>query len=66
MAQDLKVDGVIHYCLSFYQPYAIEAFKMGKALEAAKIPMLEIETDYSRKDVEQLKTRVEAFLEMLH
>ena len=51
--------------LSFCQPYAIEAFKVGKTLEAADIPMLAIETDYSMEDVEQLKTRVEAFLEML-
>lgn len=66
MAKDLRVDGVVHYALSFCQPYAIEAFKVGKALETANIPMLSIETDYSMEDVEQLKTRVEAFLEMLH
>jgi benzoyl-CoA reductase/2-hydroxyglutaryl-CoA dehydratase subunit BcrC/BadD/HgdB len=66
MARDLKVDGVVHYALSFCQPYAMEAFKVGKVLEAAKIPLLTIETDYSMEDVEQLKTRVEAFLEMLH
>jgi benzoyl-CoA reductase/2-hydroxyglutaryl-CoA dehydratase subunit BcrC/BadD/HgdB len=65
MAKDLKADGVVHYGLSFCQPYAIEAFKVGQALEAANIPMLSIETDYSMEDVEQLKTRVEAFLEML-
>ena len=57
---------MVHYGLSFCQPYAIEALKVGKALEAAQIPMLSIETDYSMEDVEQLKTRVEAFLEMLH
>ena len=66
MARDLKVNGVVHYGLSFCQPYAMEALKVGKALEAANIPMLSIETDYSMEDVEQLKTRVEAFLEMLH
>jgi benzoyl-CoA reductase/2-hydroxyglutaryl-CoA dehydratase subunit BcrC/BadD/HgdB len=66
MARDLKADGVIHYGLSFCQPYAIEAFKVEKALTAAGIPMLGIETDYSMEDVEQLKTRVEAFVEMLH
>ena len=65
MARDLKVNGVVHYGLSFCQPYAMEALKVGKALEAADIPMLAIETDYSMEDVEQLKTRVEAFLEML-
>ncbi len=65
MAKDLKVDGVVHYGLSFCTPYAMESFKVAKALEAANIPMLAIETDYSMEDVEQLKTRVEAFLEML-
>jgi benzoyl-CoA reductase/2-hydroxyglutaryl-CoA dehydratase subunit BcrC/BadD/HgdB len=65
MARDLKVDGVIHYGLSFCQPYAMEAFKVEKALKDADIPMLSIETDYSMEDVEQLKTRVEAFVEML-
>jgi benzoyl-CoA reductase/2-hydroxyglutaryl-CoA dehydratase subunit BcrC/BadD/HgdB len=65
MARDLKVKGVVHYGLSFCHPYAIEAFKVEKALKAAGIPMLSIETDYSIEDVEQLKTRVEAFVEMV-
>lgn len=65
MAKDLKVDGVIHYGLSFCQPYAIEAFKVEKALRDAGVPMLSIETDYSMEDIEQLKTRVEAFVEMI-
>jgi benzoyl-CoA reductase/2-hydroxyglutaryl-CoA dehydratase subunit BcrC/BadD/HgdB len=64
MAKDLKVDGVIHYALSFCQPYAIEAYKVEKTLQKAGIPMLALETDYSMEDVEQLKTRVEAFVEM--
>ncbi|MFH1008189.1 MAG: double-cubane-cluster-containing anaerobic reductase [Candidatus Latescibacterota bacterium] len=64
MARDLKVNGVIHYGLSFCQPYAMEAYKVEKALQAAGIPMLSIETDYGMEDVEQLKTRVEAFVEM--
>ena len=65
MARDLRVKGVIHYGLSFCQPYAIESFKVEKALKAAGIPMLSIETDYGMEDVEQLKTRVEAFVEMV-
>ncbi|HYA42467.1 MAG TPA: double-cubane-cluster-containing anaerobic reductase [Syntrophobacteraceae bacterium] len=64
MARELGVKGVIHYALSFCQPYSMEAYKVEKALSAAGIPMLAIETDYSMEDVEQLKTRVEAFVEM--
>jgi benzoyl-CoA reductase/2-hydroxyglutaryl-CoA dehydratase subunit BcrC/BadD/HgdB len=64
MARDLNVKGVVHYALSFCQPYAMEGYKVEKALNKAGIPMLAIETDYSMEDVEQLKTRVEAFVEM--
>jgi benzoyl-CoA reductase/2-hydroxyglutaryl-CoA dehydratase subunit BcrC/BadD/HgdB len=65
MARELKADGVIHFALNFCQPYTIESFKVDKALQKAQIPMLAIETDYSMEDVEQLKTRVEAFVEMV-
>lgn len=65
LAEETKVDGVIHYSLMFCQPYTHEAFKVEKMLEDAGVPMLAIETDYSMEDAEQLKTRVEAFVEML-
>ena len=65
MTKELKADGVIHYALMFCQPYAHEAFKVEKALKEAGVPMLAIETDYSMEDAEQLKTRVEAFAEMI-
>jgi benzoyl-CoA reductase/2-hydroxyglutaryl-CoA dehydratase subunit BcrC/BadD/HgdB len=64
MARELRVQGVVHYALSFCQPYAMEAYKVENALRKADIPMLALETDYSMEDVEQLKTRVEAFIEM--
>lgn len=65
MVKELNADGVVHYALSFCQPYAHEAIKLDNTLSEAGIPMLSIETDYSMEDVEQLKTRVEAFVEML-
>jgi len=65
MARDLEVDGVIHYGLQFCHPYGIEAFKLERALKAADIPVLTIETDYSNEDAEILKNRVEAFVEMI-
>ena len=65
MAKKAKADGVIHYSLLFCQPYANETFKIDAALQNESIPMLSIETDYGMEDVEQLKTRVEAFMETL-
>ncbi|MFP5258772.1 MAG: double-cubane-cluster-containing anaerobic reductase [Acidobacteriota bacterium] len=65
LAKELGADGVIHYGLLFCQPYAHEAMKVGKAMAAAGIPYLTIETDYGMEDAGQLKTRVEAFVETL-
>jgi len=65
MAIDLKVDGVINYTLSFCQTYAHEALKVKKSCAALSIPSINIETDYGMGDVEQLKTRIEAFIEMI-
>jgi benzoyl-CoA reductase/2-hydroxyglutaryl-CoA dehydratase subunit BcrC/BadD/HgdB len=65
MVAAYKADGVIHYGLQFCQPYLIEAISVEKALEERNIPCLRIETDYSMEDVGQLKTRVEAFVELL-
>lgn len=65
MARELKADGVIQYALMFCQPYAHEAFKVEKRLSGVGFPSMSLETDYSMEDVEQLKTRVEAFLETL-
>jgi benzoyl-CoA reductase/2-hydroxyglutaryl-CoA dehydratase subunit BcrC/BadD/HgdB len=65
MAKAYKADGVIHYGLQFCQPYQMESIPVEKALEEKGIPTLRIETDYSMEDVGQLKTRVEAFIEML-
>jgi benzoyl-CoA reductase/2-hydroxyglutaryl-CoA dehydratase subunit BcrC/BadD/HgdB len=65
MAADYHADGVIHYGLQFCQPYLMESIPVANDLEKEGLPTLRIETDYSMEDVGQLKTRVEAFVEML-
>lgn len=64
-AKEYQVDGVIHYSLQFCDPYTIEAFKVERELKEAGIPVMRVETDYSQEDVGQLRTRVEAFLELV-
>ncbi|MFH2046011.1 MAG: double-cubane-cluster-containing anaerobic reductase [Pseudomonadota bacterium] len=65
MVATYKVDGVILYGLQFCQPYIMESMPIEKTLENENIPVLRIETDYSMEDAGQLKTRIEAFLEIL-
>ncbi|HPP31587.1 MAG TPA: double-cubane-cluster-containing anaerobic reductase [Soehngenia sp.] len=64
-ADEYNVDGVIYYNLSFCHTYSIEHEKISKVLKEKNIPLLKIETDYSEEDEGQIKTRVEAFLEMI-
>ena len=65
LAHEYQVDGVVHYNLQFCHTYANEAVRVERRLEEAGIPLLRIETDYTDEDTGQLKTRVEAFLEMI-
>jgi benzoyl-CoA reductase/2-hydroxyglutaryl-CoA dehydratase subunit BcrC/BadD/HgdB len=65
IAKRVKADGILHYAIQFCTPYMIEATKVKKFADKIKIPFLRIETDYSMEDMGQLKTRIEAFLEMM-
>ena len=65
LAKEFKANGVIHYSIQFCTPYTMEAYKVEKTLQQKGIPILKIETDYGMEDMGQLKTRIEAFLEMV-
>lgn len=65
LAKEYKVDGVIDVNLKFCCLYDTEGYSVEKALKDAGIPVLGIETDYTDADAEQLRTRIEAFMEML-
>ncbi|MBQ6386475.1 MAG: 2-hydroxyacyl-CoA dehydratase [Lachnospiraceae bacterium] len=65
LAKEYKVDGVIDVNLKFCCLYDTEGYTVEKALKEAGIPVLGIETDYTDTDAEQLRTRIEAFIEML-
>ncbi|HII70599.1 double-cubane-cluster-containing anaerobic reductase [Methanopyrus kandleri] len=63
--KEWNCDGVILYNLKFCQPYAVEHSKIESRLREEGIPALKLESDYSEEDVEQLKTRIETFLESI-
>jgi benzoyl-CoA reductase/2-hydroxyglutaryl-CoA dehydratase subunit BcrC/BadD/HgdB len=49
------------YC----ETYDSESFYFAQKLKEYKIPLLILESDYSRADIGQLRTRIQAFVEML-
>jgi benzoyl-CoA reductase/2-hydroxyglutaryl-CoA dehydratase subunit BcrC/BadD/HgdB len=59
------VDGVIHNILQYCHGYNIEAGAVDNILKDQDIPSLKIVTDYSQEDAGQIRTRVEAFAELL-
>lgn len=64
LAREYRVKGVIHYVLQYCHTYNVEAVGLTSALKKAGFPSLKINTDYSAEDTQQLKTRIEAFLEV--
>ncbi len=65
LAKDFKANGVVHYSIQFCTPYTMEAHKVEKVLRGKGVALLKIESDYGMEDMGQLKTRIEAFLEMV-
>ena len=65
IARDYNVDGVVYVYLKFCACYGVSKLEFIDRLRAENLPVLEISSDYSVSDVGQLKTRVEAFVEVL-
>jgi benzoyl-CoA reductase/2-hydroxyglutaryl-CoA dehydratase subunit BcrC/BadD/HgdB len=66
MIDDYQVDGVIDMVLQNCIPFSVEAQRIKRFCNDKKeIPYIYLETDYSTSDIEQINTRVAAFIEML-
>ena len=64
MINEFSIDGVVDISLHACTPYLIESSSVKKLANSLYKPYLHIETDYSKSDSENLRTRLEAFLEM--
>ena len=66
LINDFKVEGVVDLTWHCCHTYNVESYIVREFVEKNhSIPMLHIETDYSESDTEQLRTRIEAFLEIV-
>ncbi len=66
MCSRFGVDAVVDLTWQGCQPYDVESWPLKRFVrEELHLPFLQIVTDYSEADTEQLKVRIEAFLEML-
>jgi len=65
MIEEYRVDGVILYGLMFCDTFQYDFVGQRKRLEEKNIPVLEVELEHPSLGLGQLKTRIQAFLEML-
>ncbi len=66
LIEEFSVDGVVDLTWQACHTYNLESHGIGNFVkERFGLPFLHLETDYSEFDTEQLRVRIEAFLEML-
>jgi benzoyl-CoA reductase/2-hydroxyglutaryl-CoA dehydratase subunit BcrC/BadD/HgdB len=65
LAEEYAVDGVVYAYLKFCPCYGQTKHKFFQYYQTLGIPVLELPIDYSKSDEGQMKTRLEAFVEVL-
>ena len=66
LIDDFQVDGVVDLVLQACHTYNVETALVKKLVKDKKgILYTVVETDYSQADIEQINTRMAAFIEML-
>ncbi|MDD2302004.1 MAG: double-cubane-cluster-containing anaerobic reductase [Eubacteriales bacterium] len=66
MIRDFSVDGVIDLTWQACHTYNVEAYQIAEFVQKTfGLPTLHLETDYAESDTEQLRVRIEAYIEML-
>ncbi len=64
-AREYNVDGIIGYVISFCDPHKFDYPDLRDYLKKEGLPLLLIDDNYSFEPAESIKTRIQAFLEMI-
>nr|WP_319540633.1 2-hydroxyacyl-CoA dehydratase family protein [uncultured Methanospirillum sp.] len=62
---EVGASGVVYHTMRFCDSSTFKAPGLKTRLEEMDIPLLEIHTEYSNSDIEAMRTRIEAFIELL-
>jgi len=65
LAKERGAQGIIYHSLKFCDFYHYESVLLHRRLAELEIPVLFLETEYRPGGMEQLRTRIQAFLEMI-
>jgi bcr-type benzoyl-CoA reductase subunit C len=64
-AKEFKVDGAILYVYKYCDPFGFEVPARKAYYQSIHVPLLHLEDVYSAGTISQLRTRIQAFLEMI-
>ncbi|HWQ65686.1 MAG TPA: double-cubane-cluster-containing anaerobic reductase [Methanospirillum sp.] len=65
VSEEYHADGIVDITWIGCHTYNVESRILSKAMKEKGIPVMQIETDYSPADTEQIRTRIEAFIDMI-
>lgn len=65
LCRDFRIDGIVDLTWQGCHGFNVESTLVREKADSLGVPLLHIETAYSESDTEQLRTRIEAFLESL-
>ncbi len=65
LSKEFTVDGVILYIYKYCDPFGFEVPARKAYLDSLKIPVLYLEDEYSAGTIGRLRTRIQAFLEII-
>ncbi len=65
MIEDFDVDGVVLYIYKYCDPYGFEVPQIKSYIESRDTPVLYLEDEYSMSTIGRLRTRIQAFLELI-
>jgi benzoyl-CoA reductase/2-hydroxyglutaryl-CoA dehydratase subunit BcrC/BadD/HgdB len=65
LIKDNQIQGVIYHVLRGCLVYDFEYKRIEEELGKLGIPVIRLESDYNEEDVEQLRIRIEAFIELI-
>ncbi len=65
LIKDYRAQGVIYHTLRYCDPFTFKAGETKDVLKNEGVPLLEIHTEYAGSDVEAIRTRAEAFVELI-
>lgn len=65
MIKDYQAEGVVYHVLRGCLVYDFEYQLIEEELGKMGVPVIRVETDYNEEDIEQLRIRIEAFVELI-